>query len=131
MKRDMDLVRSILLALEAVTEDESPPNPFTVEGYAPAVVGHHVYLMGEAGLLTTADISSMSDLTRQAMPLEVTWAGHDFIETMRSQEVWERTKQAMKDAGGGGFSMMLEFGKKVAEGFMKKKLKDATGIDLG
>lgn len=94
-------------------------------------MGHHVSLMDEAGLLTTVDITTMSDMTRQAMPMGITWAGHDFIDTMRSQEVWERTKQALKDAGGGGFSLMLEFGKKVAEGFMKKKLKDLTGIDLG
>lgn len=131
MKRDMDLVRAILLRMEAVPEDEPAPNPFEVEGSSEKVVGHHVYLMAQAGLLDAVEITLMSDLTKQAMPTGITWEGHDFIETMRSQEVWERTKQAMKDAGGGGFSMMLEFGKKVAEGFMKKKLKDLSGIDLG
>lgn len=130
MKRDMDLVRAILLAMEAVPEGELPPNPFSVNGYTDEVVGHHVHLLGEARLLRTADKTSYSDPTRQAIPLEVTWAGHDFIDTMRSQEVWERTKQAMKEAGGGGLGLMLELGKKLAEGFIKKKLKDSTGLDL-
>lgn len=131
MKRDMELVRAILLALEAVTEGQRIPNPLTVEGYSEQAIGHHVYLMGQAGLLEVADITAMDSLSSQALPIEITWAGHDFIDTMRSQEVWEQTKQALKAAGGGGFSMLLGLGKQVAEGFIKKKLKDATGIDLG
>lgn len=131
MKRDMELVRSILLALEAVPEDEQVPNPLVIDGYSEDSVGHHVHLMGEAGLLNTADITASCSTSDQALAFGITWAGHEFIDTMRSQEVWEQTKQAMKDAGGGGFSMMLDFGKKVAEGFMKKKLKDLTGLDLG
>jgi hypothetical protein len=130
MKRDLELVRTILLAMEAVPADEHPPNPFQIDSYSDAMVGHHVHLMGTAGLLKTANTTTTSDMNSQAMPLEVTWAGHDFIDTMRSQEVWEQTKQALKDAGGGGFSIMLEFGKKVAEGFMKKKLKDLTGLEV-
>ena len=130
MKRDMELVRAILLAVEAVPEGQQPPNPFTMDGFPPEVVSHHVHLLSEAGLLKAADVTCLSDLSDQALPLGITWAGHDFIDTMRSQEVWEQTKQAMKEAGGGSFSMMLEFGKKVAEGFMKEKLKDLTGLEI-
>lgn len=130
MKRDMDLVRSILLALEAVPEGQDVPNPLLIEGYSEEVVGHHVYLLGQAGLLKVANFGYLSGSSEQALPLNVTWAGHDFIDTMRSQDVWEKTKQAMKEAGGGGFGMMLEFGKKVAEGFMRKKLKDLTGLEI-
>lgn len=131
MKRDMELVRTILLTLAAVPEGQHIPNPLVIDGHSEQAVGHHVSLMGQAGLLKVADITATDNVCSQALPLEITWKGHDFIETMQSQEVWERTKQAMKEAGGGGFSMMMEFGKKVAEGFLKKKLKDATGIDLG
>lgn len=131
MKRDMELVREILLAVEAVGEDEPVPNPFVIEGYSPKSVGHHVHLLAEAGLVKAVSITNMSDLISQAMPRELTWAGHDFIDTMRSREVWERTKVALKDAGGGSFGMMLEFGKKVAEGYIRTKLKEKTGIDLG
>lgn len=74
--------------------------------------------------------AQLDDTRSQAVPRGITWAGHDFIDTMRSQEVWERTKQAMREAGGGGFGLMLDLGKKVAEGFIRTKLKEATGIDF-
>lgn len=131
MKRDMELMRGILLALEALPENEYIPNPFMVEGHTANKVAHHVHLMGEAGLLEVADCTYFSDAVPKAMPLHITWKGHEFIDTVRSQEVWSKTKEALKDAGGGSLAFMLEFGKTVAEGYVKKKLKDTTGIELG
>ena len=130
MKRDMELARAILFALEEIGEHDPIPNPFIIEGYDPKTVGHHVHLLAEAGLITAISTKLLSDLTSQAMPRELTWLGHDFIDTMRSQEVWEKTKTAMKEVGGGSFGLMLEFGKKAAEGYLKAKLKEMTGIDL-
>ena len=126
----MELVRAILLVLEATPEDQFFPTSLQIPGHSEIAVGYHIHLMGEAGLLMTANTSSMDDTRSQAVPRGITWAGHDFIDTMRSQEVWERTKQAMREAGGGGFGLMLDLGKKVAEGFIRTKLKEATGIDF-
>ena len=47
MKRDMDLVRKILLECEQ-QESGFPPEKLEIEGYSDAQLGYHVHLMGEA-----------------------------------------------------------------------------------
>ncbi len=51
MKRDMELVRKILLAM-AAHEHGYAPQPFTIAGYEQAVIGHHIWLMEQGHLIT-------------------------------------------------------------------------------
>ena len=44
MKRDMDLVRAILLALEAHPTGFAPAD-FTIRRYDEDMIGHHLWLM--------------------------------------------------------------------------------------
>lgn len=131
MKRDMDLIRAILFAVEAVPEGELPPNPFRLPGYSDEVVAYHVHLMGEAGLLDVYDITELSHTLPQAMPARITWAGHDFADTVREQAVWNQTKEALKAGGSGAFGLVLSLAKQLAERYAKQKIKEQTGIDLG
>ena len=48
MKRDMDLVRQILMLMEDHEHGFAPKSP-NVPGYTEEVVGYHLAVMGEAG----------------------------------------------------------------------------------
>ena len=50
MKRDMDLIRKILLLMEVEPQRKVPG----IEGYTSEQIGHHVYLMMQAGLIEGA-----------------------------------------------------------------------------
>ena len=52
--------------------------------------------------------------------------GHDFLDSIRDPDVWDKTKKGALAAG--GFAMDLL--KKLATGFVKKKIEDSTGIKL-
>jgi uncharacterized protein DUF2513 len=96
MKRDLDLVRRILLALEASPHGFAPAT-FTVPGYDQETIGHHVWLMHQGGLLTAEEVTAQHDPSPIALPEAITWRGHEFLDTTRSDRVWRTLKAALKD----------------------------------
>lgn len=103
MKRDMNLVREILL--DATKQEHGFVNPTPkIEGYSPEQVAHHIYLMHRAGLVEAAITTDDSTPGPEAMLISVTWHGHEFIDAARSDSVWSKT---MEKAGVVGGSLTL------------------------
>ena len=100
MKRDMDLVRKILFQMEEA-EGGYADNDFAVDGYDEDAVGHHVWLMEQAGLVTAADMTAQQSPSPVALPLSITWEGHEFLENVRSDTVWQQVKRTIQEKGGG------------------------------
>jgi hypothetical protein len=118
MKRDMDLVRKILLAIE-----ENPQGFFNkrllIEGYSAEQIGYHVYLMMQAGLVEGADATTMGCQSPVAIPTGLTWQGHDFLDACRDEGVWAKAKEKLKSLGG---EVPLEVVKTVLIEIMKKQV---------
>lgn len=109
MRRDLDLVRSILLEMEKSPTGYCASNP-VIEGFAPEEVAYHAHLMGQAGLIDALQITTMSDESPQALAHAMTWAGHDFLAATREQDVWDTVKNiVIKPAGDAIFSVVLEW----------------------
>jgi DNA-binding transcriptional ArsR family regulator len=98
MKRDMELVRKILLAVEGAEDIESGIQP-EIEGYSDTQVTYHSSLLYKAGLITAMDASSMDGPSYIITGL--TWEGHDFLEASRNETVWKKAKEIIKNKGGG------------------------------
>lgn len=96
MKRDMDLVRTILLEIEA-HEDPLKPVPLQAPGYSPQQISYHVKLLSEAGLIEAHKAGGMGTVHWFAMSL--TWRGHEFLEATRSDTIWQKVKAESKDRG--------------------------------
>jgi hypothetical protein len=96
MKRDMDLIRKILLKLEE-HEHGHAPEPFKVEGYTDELVGFHVHLMGEAGLLRVANITGFDDSSPMAIPSSILPVGYDFLDAARNDKIWAQVKKRLAD----------------------------------
>ena len=89
MKRDMDLVRSILLVIEKeATLSQEVQLKQNLEGHTDEEIYYHVKMMEEAGLIKVAEY-----LRRGGIPSPIifgggiTWAGHDFLELSRQNNV--------------------------------------------
>lgn len=111
MKRDMDLVRKILLFVE-----ESPERKVdSIElDYFNDVIYYHVKLMLEAGLLHATNTSHADALRYQSISL--TWAGHEFLELSRDNTIWEKAKDLVsKKTSGLGFAILSQILTKIAE----------------
>ena len=118
MKRDMDLVRLILLALED-HERGSAPHPLQIADYSEEQIGYHVWLMGQAGLLRVVDVTALGDPSPVAEPLDMTWDGHEFLEAAREPSTWKR---AMEKVTGSGAALTLEVLKAVLVDLAKQGL---------
>jgi len=115
MKRDMDLVRKIVFALEE-HEHGHAPHYFRIDGYDEEVVGYHVYIMTQAGLVNGADTTVRGDNSPSAIPLSLTWEGHEFADAARSDTVWNKTKAVIKDkVGSVGIGLLVEVLKQQAK----------------
>jgi hypothetical protein len=98
VKRNIDLVRAILLAMEADAAGFAR-DPFTVAGYDQETIQHHVWLMEQGGLVTASDVTAQGDASPLALPGAITWKGHDFLDTVRNDTVWRKLKAELKDRG--------------------------------
>ena len=101
MKRDMELVRKILLKLEESTIHDRPVL-MNIEGYKPEEVNYHIQLMWEAGLLKLfgQPVKTLSSPTRY-YPNCLTWEGHEFLDASRNESVWKRTLRTIREKGSG------------------------------
>jgi hypothetical protein len=82
MKRDMDLIRNILLQTEA-----GQP----IVGEKTAVV-YHIALLKEAGFVEAVIRNGPLGMPSEAVIRRLTWAGHDFLDAMRDETIWKKAK---------------------------------------
>jgi hypothetical protein len=123
MKRDMDLVRKILMACEA-SDSGFAPRQLTVEGYPPDQVSYHVMLMDQAGLLKGENLTHSSHTTPEWRVLYLTWAGHEFLEAARNDTTWNKAKGAVAGVGGMAFDVL----KTVLIGYATQKANQLLGL---
>jgi hypothetical protein len=108
MKRDMDLVRKIMIAVEEGDPAGLRRRPMSVEGYEPAIVAGHVKIMHQAGLVEAFISEPDGQPPRVAMVYGLTWGGHEWLEVTRSETIWAKTKQWAAEKGGGASFEVLK-----------------------
>jgi len=89
MKRDMDLVRKILLEVEKNPESDALIE-ISIEGYSEDNIAYHVALLVEAGLLI--NFFNNGKMVPVAVAAHMTWAGHDFLDACRDEGRWQKAK---------------------------------------
>lgn len=128
MKRDMDLLRLLLLKLEALDEDGQNiyffdnSEEFGIDGFTWEQIVYHFDLAVEARMVDQGGRGAMEGF----MFRRLTWSGHDFVDAVRDDDIWKKTRQGATAAG--GFS--VELLKDLAKGFIRKKISDHTGIEI-
>jgi hypothetical protein len=97
MRRDLDLIRRILLHLEEGGEGASPSgwSDFVDAGYEIPQIHYHVRLLHDAGLIEADEI-----VPGQWWPERMTWAGHEFLDSARNDELWSEVKKRVERGPG-------------------------------
>jgi hypothetical protein len=106
LKRDLDLVRGLLLHLEGGAENASPSGfaDFVERGYEIQQIHYHVRLLHDAGLIEADEI-----VPGQWWPERMTWSGYEFLDAARNEELWRETKETVeKKAGSAPFQVFHE-----------------------
>lgn len=127
MRRDMDLIRQLMLKFESLPPTigtlffEFDDKDLQFEGYEPIVVAEHIRLMAE-GRLIDAKVTGQGAV----MLNSITLAGYDFLDSVKDEEIWRKTKEGLSAAGG----FTIDLAKALAKGLIKKQVENFTGITL-
>jgi uncharacterized protein DUF2513 len=108
VKRDMELIRKMALAVEASPSGYAP-HPLRIEGYTDEQIGYHAHLMIQGGLAEGPDATDHDSISPEATLTSLTWEGHDFLDAARNETIWKKALAIVKEKGGSvAFSVLKE-----------------------
>jgi hypothetical protein len=97
MKRDMEIIRRILLNAE---DDKYPyGGRVHLDGVSDETCAYHVALILDAGLADGEVIKSTLCPYAAAMIHRLTPAGHDFCDGIRRDTIWRKVREHFIDSG--------------------------------
>jgi Hypothetical protein (DUF2513) len=120
MKRDMDLVRDLLLHIEEDPRFDGArwaridaPEDIGITGHSTEEVAYHLDMLVEAGLLRgSIGLDKMPAISK------LTWEGHEFLDNIRDHGIWSKTKARLAGLPSVAISIVGE----IAKAEIKKHL---------
>lgn len=99
MKRDMDLVRCILIQVEGA-DGPVPLDALTCGRWSVPEVDYHVRMMAAHGLVDATLHEGYHGTTIMGTVDGLTWDGADYLDAIRDDGIWQKTKRVIADAVG-------------------------------
>jgi len=120
MRRDLELVRKLLVFFDKQTVANHVDVP-PIEGYDAETIKYHLVLLYNAGYLSCEPVrSSASERVIPVLPFELTWAGHEFLDKIRNEHIWNEIMTTVHDRG--FVSASVDMLKKLADNAIRKRL---------
>jgi hypothetical protein len=98
MKRDWDLIKTILLKMEDLGDTSSVLRAEQVPGYDRENVSFHFQLLHQAELIV-AECSRTVGGPLSCHGCHITWQGYEFLDTIRCDTIWNRIKKTAREKG--------------------------------
>jgi len=107
MKRNMDLVRAILLAAEEVPAGQQITKIVVPRGVTKAECLGHVEILIDAGFIK----GHVNDYLIGTFRIDrITWHGLDFLQATKDEKIWNKAKKhVMVEAGSWTIGLLLEY----------------------
>ncbi len=117
MKRDMELVRNIMFAIEADprfdgTKWLSPTNPgdFGISDHSMEELNYHLAMLIDEGFLI-GKVPPLGMGKNIPVIAKLTWKGHEFLDDTRDPDIWDKTKERAKGLTSVGVAFIWEIAK--------------------
>jgi hypothetical protein len=117
VKRDMELVRDILLRIEEDQQFDgtrwTSGDCLPIDNHSQKEIAYHLIMLINEGFITGQ--------IGMDMPLisQLTWNGHELLDDIRDPGVWEKTKERAKGLASVGIAFMWE----IAKSEIRQRLK--------
>ncbi len=100
MQRDMELIRKILFTIEEKYVDTwLSGNEINIDGYDMKTVAYHCAILHDAGLVYDYNGQNGDGELLFFGVGRLTWAGHEFLDKIKNDTVWNKTKGVIKEKG--------------------------------
>lgn len=136
MKRDMDLIRSILLQIEEsdACDGLNGITDIRVDGYSHEYVSYHVQLLEGSGLIKAREMGHRMWGDRAIIDwfvASLTWEGHEFLDAARNDERWKQAKAVADKAGGLSFEVfkgiLVKLGAEFSSAYLRGQIPGIMG----
>jgi hypothetical protein len=127
MSRDLELIRKLLFFFDAkptpihVTMDQLKSEGFAA--YEDATLGYHLVLLYDAGCIRAEPMKTSTGRVYMVLPFELTWEGHELLDKIRNQFIWDEVLNTAKEKG--FVNASVDVLKKLADAAIRRRL----GID--
>ena len=98
MKRDMDLIRLILLEIEDKYHSTAIYD-LQINGYNIETVAYHCKILHEAGLISSYNAQYADNMIYCFGVGALTWDGNDYLDKVRDNSIWRKTKDTITKKG--------------------------------
>lgn len=115
MKRDLDLIRNIMIYLEENLQPSKEINATDLPFYNRnddedyQLMSEHLKLIIENGYIEVIK-TPMGGFTLFFIT-RITTQGHDFLDALRNEKVWNQVKEKTLSVGGYTLSLLVDLGK--------------------
>lgn len=94
----------------------APPEALQVAGRSAEEIGYHLSLLEQAGFIEAGGADTLGMRLGNGIAFRgLSWAGHDFLESVRRPEVWDWTKTAAAKVGGYTVDILVATAKAYAQ----------------
>lgn len=124
MERNWDTIREILIKFEELDPDKGSLQLGDFPADSAYEYSYHVELLLEAGLIHGEMSKTLGRHAQSFWADRLTWEGHEFLDAIRSDTVWAKTKSSFVK---GGLSMTFDLIKGVATDVATAYLKSTIG----
>lgn len=124
MRRNWDIIREILIRLEEKTDENYALQLSDFPKERGSEISYHIELLIEASLICGEISETMGCKVHDFIITRLTWKGHEFLDTIKSDTIWNKTKESFISKG---LSMSFDLVKSVAV----KIASDYLRINIG
>lgn len=124
MKRNWDTIRELFTKLEDCTLPTDLLQLSNFPSERAAEISYHMELLIEAGLVNGEVARTLGGEPYNFIANRLTWHGHEFLDAIRSDTIWQKTKKVFVSKG---VSMTFDLVKSVASELATSVLKSSVG----
>ncbi|TQS71141.1 DUF2513 domain-containing protein [Ornithinibacillus gellani] len=117
MRRDLELVRNLLLLIEENDDCNELDIP---QEWNQKVIFYHLKILDQAGFVNNNTKTAGNKIF--FLHASLTWKGHEFLDSIRNNHIWNKTKKGIKEKGLELGNVPLEIIKEYAKLQLKKFL---------
>jgi hypothetical protein len=125
MRRNWDVIREELTRLEDLPNTDAMLTLSSFTQEQASEYSYHMELLIEAGLVEGKMLRTLGGGPVDFFARRLTWSGHEFLDAVRSDTVWHKTK---KTFAAKGIEMTFDLVKTVATEISVALIRGAAGV---
>lgn len=128
MKLNVDCVRDVMLELESFPIGTYHVKSFTksINEYGFDTVQYTIIKLIEADFINAGFVRTMDGVMHIGGIVDLSFKGHEFLETIREHRVWTKTKGIIGKVGSSGFGFISQIASTyltdIANAYLKTKI---------